>query len=166
MFPSCARVDAPPSEKDDVRTTDVCAVTVARQWRCSGNSHPCPLVFFSVEDANIVEVAGLKLSSLTEICSFLDLFVKGVSALNDHIGSHLNRCMSHAFVGNRAFAFRLSPRHHFEIKHEEVVEVFLAVSASENEYFSLVYQYSSVAVASGWRTDTFWTLKPGHSDWI
>lgn len=148
MFPSCTRVDAPPSEKDDIRATDVCAVAVARQWRRSGNSHPCPLVFFSVEDANIVEVAGLKLGSLTEICSFLDLFVKGVSALNNHIGSHLNRCMSHAFGGNWAFAFRLSPCHHFEIKHEEVVEVLLAVGASENEYFGLVYQYSSVAVAS------------------
>lgn len=148
MFPSRARVDAPPAEKDDIRAADVRAVTVARQWRCSGNSHPCPLVFFSVEDANIVEVAGLKLSSLTKICSFLGLFVKSVSALNDHIGSHLNRCMAHALGGNWALAFGLSPCHHFQIEHEEVVEVFLAVSASENEYFSLVYQYSSVAVAS------------------
>lgn len=52
------RVDAPPTEEDDVRSTDVRSMAVSRERRSSTYSNSRPEELFSVKDSNIVEIAA------------------------------------------------------------------------------------------------------------
>lgn len=115
LLTSRPRVDAPTPEKDYVGTTDVRSMAVPWQRRSSGHSDPCPLVLLGIKYSDVVEVAGLKLCALSEICSLLEIFVEGKTSLHDHICAHLKSCVALTFGRNGTLAFRLSPGHDFEI---------------------------------------------------
>ena len=158
LFSSCAWVDRPSTEEDDIGSADVGSVSVSWKRRSSWDSDSGPLEFLCVKDSDIVEVAGLELSTLTEICWFLGLFIERKSSLNYHICADLKSCVSLSFRGNWSLALGLCPCHDFEIKDKKIVEVLFSIGSSKDEDFSLVYKNCRMAV-SCWRwTYTFWTL--------
>lgn len=166
LLSSGSGIDTPSTEKDDIRTTDIGTVAVTRERRSTRDTYSRPFVFLCIEDADIVKIAGLKLSPLSEICSLLSLLIKSVSSLNDHVGSDLDSSMPHSSSRNRPLTFRLRPCHHLQIQDKQIVEVFLAVSSTEDEYFCLIDKHSGMTISCRWRPDALRALKPCHGNWV
>lgn len=106
------------------------------------------------------------MGSLPETGLFLGVFVKVKSSLNDHIGSNLDGSMPMSRRRQRTFALWLAPCHDLQVQHVQIVEVLFSVGAAEYENLCLCDQDGGVSVSGGWGTNTFWTLKPGHCDWV
>lgn len=166
LFSSCARVDGPPSEEDNIRPADISSVPITRERWSPRHSHPGPLVFLSVQNADIVQVTGLQLSPLPEACIFLGVLVKIEAPLDDHVCSNLNGCMPLSRGRKWALAFGLTPGHDLEIQDVQIIKVFFSIRAPEDEYFGFCHQHSGMPIPGGGRTNALRALEPGHSDWV
>ena len=94
LLSSGSRVYAPASEENDIWATNICSMTVTRKRRGPRNPNSGPLILLSVQNSDIIQIAGLKLSSLPKASIFLTILIEIKSSLNDHIGSHLNSSVS------------------------------------------------------------------------
>jgi len=137
LLSSGSRIDAPSSEKDNIWTTDVGSMTISRQRRCTRYSHSCPLVFFSIQNSYIVQVARLQLSTLSKICTFLQIVIECKASLHDHVSSYLQSSMTLSFGWYRTLTFWLCPSHDLEIEHKEIIEILFAIGAAKDKYFCL-----------------------------
>lgn len=59
LFASCAGVDAPASKKYYIGAADIGRVAVSGQWWSAGDSDSCPFILFSVQDADVAQIARL-----------------------------------------------------------------------------------------------------------
>ncbi len=94
LLTSSAWIDAPTSKKYDVRSTDVCCMSIPWKRRRSWHSDSSPFVFLSIQNSNVIQITSLQLSSLSEASLLLDILIKIETSLNDHVSSNLNGCMT------------------------------------------------------------------------
>ena len=94
LLSSCPWVDAPSSEEDNIRAANIGSMAITREWRCTRNPHPCPFIFLSVQNSNVVEITRLELSPLSKSSISLRLLVKIETTLDDHVCSYLDGCVA------------------------------------------------------------------------